>query len=102
MKSGYRVIWTDHALEELRKTFQYLQSNFSDKEISRLAKEIEAVLGYISTHPRLYPESSRKKGVRRAVVAKLNTLYYRVHIKKKQIEILSFFSNRQNPKKLKL
>ena len=102
MKSGYKIIWTDHALEELNETFQYLQSNFSDKEISRLANKIESILGYISTYPRLYPETSRHQGVRRAVISKFNTLYYRVYVKKKQIEILSFFSNRKDPEKLSL
>ena len=37
--------------------------------------------------------------VRKAVILKYNTLYYR--IKKNTIEILSFFSNRQNPAKAK-
>jgi len=102
MRSGYKVIWTDHALQELRNTFQYLELNFSDKEINRLAVQIESVLGHISVYPKLYPESPRKQGVRREVVSKFNTLYYRVRVKKRQIEIVSFFSNRQDPKKLKL
>ena len=102
MKSGYKVIWTDHALEELNETFQYLQLNFSDKEISRLARRIESVVLYISNYPKLFTESAKGKGVRRAVIARFNTLYYRVDRKKKQIEILSFFSNRKDPKKIKL
>ena len=44
--------------------------------------------------------SEIKKDVRRAVVLKFNTLYYRVN--ENNVEILSFFSNRQNPKKRKL
>ena len=100
MKSGYKVFWTDHALEELGSTVQYLRLNFSEKEISRLANRIEAVVRSISTFPKLYPESSRQKGVRRAVVAKFNSLYYRVDTRKNEIEILSFFSNRQDPEKL--
>ncbi|HLA96157.1 MAG TPA: type II toxin-antitoxin system RelE/ParE family toxin [Pyrinomonadaceae bacterium] len=100
MKSGYRVAWTDHALEELSQTFKYLQLNFSEKEISRLAYKIESVISYISKYPKLYPESSQQKGVRRAVIAKFNTLYYRINANKHQIEILSFFSNREDPQKL--
>lgn len=98
MKSDYKIAWTDHALEELGQTFQYLQLNFSEKEISRLANKIESVLRDISK----YPESSQQKGVRRAVVAKFNTLYYRINVNKNQIEILSFFSNREDPQKLGL
>lgn len=100
MKSGYKVVWTDHALKELGLTFQYLQLNFSEKEISRLANRIEVVVRSISTFPKLYPESFRQKGVRRAVVARFNTLYYRIDTTKKEIEVLSFFSNRQDSEKL--
>jgi len=102
MKSDYKIAWTDHALEELGQTFQYLQLNFSEKEISRLANKIESVLRDIPKCPKLYPESSQQKGVRRAVVAKFNTLYYRINVNKNQIEILSFFSNREDPQKLGL
>ncbi len=48
MKSGFKVFWTDHALAEFDQTFQYLELNFSEKEIGRLANKIESVLGYIS------------------------------------------------------
>lgn len=33
MRSGYRVLWTDHALEELDNAVEYLQLNFTDVEI---------------------------------------------------------------------
>ena len=36
MKSGYKIFWTEHAASELEKTIQYLQTEFSDKEISKL------------------------------------------------------------------
>ena len=100
MKSGYKIAWTDHALAELSQTFQYLELNFSEKEIVHLGNKIDAVLSYISQYPELYPESFKRRDVRRAVVTRLNTLYSRINIDKDLIEILSFFSNRENPEKL--
>jgi plasmid stabilization system protein ParE len=100
MKSGYRIVWTDHALEGLNQTFEYLRLNFSDREISRLARKIESVLGTISKFPRLYPASAKAKGVRRAVVTKHNTIYYRINAKRREIEIVSFFMNRRDPEGL--
>lgn len=102
MKSGYKVFWTAHALEELRQTIQYLESEFTPKEIERLAYKIEFVIRNISRFPDLYPESSRMKRVRRAVVTKFNTIYYRVDPEHRRIEVLSFFSNRQDGEKLEL
>lgn len=99
MKSGFRVFWTDNALSELQQTFDYLRDNFGEAEVRRLAREIEFVLKYISNFPRAYPESEKQKGVRKAVILKFNSLYYRSD--EKMVEILSFFSNRQNPEKIK-
>lgn len=99
MKSGYKVVWTDHALDELAQTVAYLEMNFSEREIQRLAQKIESVLEIIATQPEIYPESQTLKGVRRAVVLRFNDLIYRIN--GRDIEILSFFSNRQDPEKLK-
>ncbi len=98
MKSGYKIRWTKHASDELRQTIRYLEENFSEKEIKRLVQRIESTIEVITRNPKLYPESE-KKDIRRAVVLKYNTLYYR--IKQDTIEVLSFFSNRQNPRKRK-
>jgi plasmid stabilization system protein ParE len=100
MGNGYKILWTDHALSELESTYQYLEANFTERELSNLSKEIENVTYLISINPYLFQESEFKKGVRKAVVMKFNTMYYR--IKLDTIEILSFFSNRQDPDNIKL
>lgn len=99
MRSGYKILWTDHALAELAQTILYLEQNFSDKEIQKLAQKIENTIELISHNPNLFPKSD-KKNIRKVVILKYNTLYYRV--KRNSVEILSFFSNRQNPKKRKI
>ena len=100
MKSGYKVEWTDNALNELKATYEYLEKNWTEKELRNLSSEIERTIKLISDNPKLFPLSEKGK-IRRVVVKKLNTLYYR-EVKKSKIEILSFFSNRQNPTKRKL
>ncbi|MFN5629522.1 MAG: type II toxin-antitoxin system RelE/ParE family toxin [Bacteroidota bacterium] len=95
MKNGYRIFWTDFALEELEKTIEYLKENFSEKELKNLAESIEENLILISKNPNLYQVSEAKKDLRRIVILRYNSLYYR--IKNDTIEIISFFSNRQNP-----
>lgn len=42
MKSGYKILWTDHALSELENTIKYFEDNFSRKEIERLSQKIES------------------------------------------------------------
>jgi hypothetical protein len=40
MENGYRILWTDNALIELKQTIDYLEQNWSAKEINKLAVEI--------------------------------------------------------------
>lgn len=100
MKSGYKILWTDNALKELESTIEYLIKNWTDKEIQNLALRIEETLELISNNPNMFQSSDVKKNIRRVVISKYNTMYYRT--KGENIEILSFFSNRQHPKKRKL
>ena len=82
------------------KTIEYLEENWTEKELRTLAESIEEKLALISQNPNLFQASDNKKNIRRVVIQTYNTLYYR--FENEQIEIISFFSNRQNPKKRKL
>lgn len=42
MKSGYKIQWTDHALGELEQTIEYLETNFSEKELKDSLKKSKA------------------------------------------------------------
>ena len=61
MKSGYKIQWTEFALDELDKTIEYLQENFTDKEIKKLAAKIESVLELISINPFLFQKAEGKE-----------------------------------------
>ena len=99
MKNGYKVFWTQNALDELSRTIEYLENNFTEKELKKLAQKLEDTIEIISKSPTIYPNADSKK-IYKAMILKFNTLYYR--IKDNNIEILSFFSNRQNPGKRKI
>jgi plasmid stabilization system protein ParE len=60
MKSGYKVLWTKNALEELNKTIEYLEQNFSEKEIHKLANKIENISELISQNPHLFSKLNLK------------------------------------------
>ena len=99
MEKGFEILWTDLALEELSETVEYLEREFSQKEIDNLGDEIERITSIISQNPNIFPDSDILK-TRKAVILKFNTLYYRIMNDK--IEIVSFFLNRQSPDKMKL
>lgn len=41
MKSGYKIFWTDFALKELQATIEYLEENWTEKELRKLALTLE-------------------------------------------------------------
>lgn len=57
MKNGYKILGTDHALEELAQTFSYLEQFFSEKEIENLAQKIESTTELLSRDPFTFSES---------------------------------------------
>lgn len=93
MVNGYNILWTDHALNELSNTIEYLEENWTKKDLKNFAVKLDNTLKLISTNPYIF-QNSESTGIRRAVVAKHNSLYYRLN--NEIIEILSFFSHRQN------
>lgn len=99
MKSGYNIRWTDHAIVELNQTIAYVEANFPEKALRKLAAELEKTLYLISQNPKLFPISDTIK-VRRVVVLKFNTLYYQEQ--GNSVVIISFFSNRQDTKRIKV
>jgi plasmid stabilization system protein ParE len=94
MTNGYKILWTDFALKELKNTIEYLEENWTERELRNLASEIEEKLSLLSHNPNLFQSSDVKKDIRRVVIAKHNTLYYRVM--GNTIEIISFFSKTKN------
>jgi plasmid stabilization system protein ParE len=95
MKSGYNIAWTTNAINELNKTIQYLEQNFTDKEIKKLVAKIESVTTILTINPRIFPKSDSTEFYR-VVILKYNTMYYRIN--NNTVEILSFFPNRRNPR----
>jgi plasmid stabilization system protein ParE len=97
MKSGYKVFWTDHAISELKETIEYLENQWTEKELIDFSSKLDHTIELISKSPSIFPNTLEKIRVRKAVVEKHNNLYYRVS--QNTIEILSLFSNQKSPNK---
>ena len=95
-----KVIWSKQALNDLESLADYLFSHWGEDTGDKYLLRINELVIKISTNPKMYPESKIRRGVRRCVISKHNTLYYRVlpH----HIEVITVFDNRQNSDKRKL
>lgn len=100
MRSGYDILWTDHARDELKQTMQYLEEYWTARELQIFLKSLDHTIDLLSKSPHIFPRSTGKTRIHRVVIQKFNTMYYQIN--DDSIEILSLFSNRQNPKKRKI
>lgn len=98
MANTYKLIWSDEALKNLKNILAYLEENWTHKEINKFALLLDHQLNLISNQPFLFPKSEKSKGLRKSVLTKQTTIYYR--LKGYEIQIMSLFDNRQDPNKM--
>lgn len=70
------------------------------KRVKEIFPKPDHPIELISKTPKIFPESYEKKEIRKAVIEKHNSLYYRII--ENLIEIVSSFSNLKNPDNKKL
>ena len=98
MKSTYKLIWSDEALNNLKYIIDYLENRWTKREIKKFALLLDKQLKLIEDNPFLFAESDKSNGLRKSVLSKQTTIYYRII--GYEIRIITLFDNRQNPKTL--
>jgi len=91
-KNSHIVIWTESSLKQSFVIKKYIEKNFSENEVARFYNLLESFETAISLFPELYPKSTKKTTVRRAVLSREMTAFYR--IKKENLEVIAIFDNR--------
>ena len=76
----------------------FLEERRSSKVKSNLIHKIDETLKYIQLHPESFPESEKIPGLRKCVVTKQTTFYFKYS--ETAIDIIAIFDNRQDPDSL--
>ncbi len=92
------IIWAPSARDEYAVLLEYVERNFGLDAALKLLDETEKLLEGIAAFPGMFPASDKRKDIRKAVVSKQTSLFYR--ISQDQIQILHVWDNRQDPDKL--
>ena len=100
MKNGYDIVWSDEAQYNLSKIIDYLETNWTEKELKKFFQRLDKVLQLISQNPQLFRLTNKRKRVRRCVFSKQTSIYYK--FENERVFLITLFDNRQDPKKLKL
>ncbi|HRN28059.1 MAG TPA: type II toxin-antitoxin system RelE/ParE family toxin [Ignavibacteriaceae bacterium] len=98
MKNGYKLKWSLQARNDLKNVINFINDNWSEKEVREFAKKLHKRISLIKTYPSLFPKSLHKQNVRRSVLTKQITIFYSKL--NDTINIISVFDVRQDPKKI--
>ncbi len=96
-----KVIWSPQAIETFSEIVDYLHKYWTEKEVTNFVRQSNKIIEHICYNPGMYRESEKKKHQHRAFIFKPVSLVYRYKPRKKEIELITFWNNRRNPKKLK-
>lgn len=98
MKNTYKITWSDESLNNLKAIIEYLENNWTEREIRKFAQLLEKRLSLIASNPFSFPVINHPKKLRKVVTSKHTTIFYQPvdgHIR-----ILSLFDNRRNPNRI--
>ena len=91
-KKKLKVLWTLQSLNNASSIKTYLGANFSNKEIQRFYSLLSAFESSVSIFPKLYPHTNKKAKIRRAVLSREISVFYRAA--DAEIEVLAILDNR--------
>ena len=92
MANQLDIFWTSRATHDLEKIIFYLKSNWSENEIISFINKLNKAVYLISYSPKLFTLTNYKKNLRRCVLTKQTTIYYKEVDSK--IYIVSLHDNR--------
>jgi plasmid stabilization system protein ParE len=94
---AFQIIWTKAALTGYDRVINYLQENWTEKEIISFIIETDRFLEVLVKHPEILQQTNKRKNVYRGPINRLTILTYRVKSKSNQIELINIRGARQKP-----
>ena len=94
-----KIIWSPKSEEDFENILDYLSKEWDDVVTSKFIDLIDILLIQISINPRQFPLIHKSLNIRKCVISKHNTLYYRN--RRNHIELLRIYDNRQDPESLR-
>jgi plasmid stabilization system protein ParE len=92
------IIWTPQADKGLATVIEYLEKEWTFREILQLEENINQVVNQIRFFPDLYPKSKKQPNLNKAIIDKNNYFVYQVNLEKSRIEIINFRGTKQKRK----
>jgi plasmid stabilization system protein ParE len=94
-----KLVLSAKAERQLENIFEFIEARWSKRVREKAALKIYKNLKIIENNPELFSNSQYNKQLKKCVVSKQTTLFFKYT--KSKITIVSVFDTRQNPNKIK-
>ncbi|NJK98725.1 MAG: type II toxin-antitoxin system RelE/ParE family toxin [Bacteroidales bacterium] len=91
----YKLRWSDESVKNLEEILNNINSKWTEKEVNNFKSKLSHQLDLIIQNPYMFPASTIKPELRKAVLSKQTTIFYQIidefvylaylHINKKDI-----------------
>jgi hypothetical protein len=98
---NYTIIWSPKSLATFEDRLHYLRIHWTDKEITNFNNRVKEYLETLKEKPFIGKSPGKYKNTYIGLIIKQVSLIYRVKAIKKEIELVAFIDNRQDPNKMK-
>jgi plasmid stabilization system protein ParE len=95
------VLWTNSAKNSFAKIIDWLENNWTPKEVTQLVQRTENMIATLQRYPESCPPSAKHKNVHIGILDKHTKLVYHYNPQKKRITLLLFWGMKQNPAKFR-
>jgi len=89
---------SNRAIKKLESILVYLEEEWSAKVKHDFIQKLDKSLKQIQKHPYSFPESEKIQGLRKCIVTRQTTVFYKYS--NTTIDVVIIFDNRQNPESL--
>ncbi len=96
-----KIIWSPESLNTFLDTLEYVKTTWSDREAQDFSVLVNKKLELLLKFPRLGRRTRSVRNSYRTVIHKRITLVYHYKPRKKEIELVTFWNNWQNPNRLR-
>ena len=81
---SYKIIWAPLALETFDKTIEYLNINWTEKEVKKFVNKTFETIEFLKESPYIF-RGSEKESIYEAIIDKNNLLIYQIDEEKKKL-----------------
>lgn len=92
------IIWSPQADKDLGEILDYLAEEWENSVSLKFLDLVDILLKQIAINPKQFPLINKSLNIRKCVITKHNTLFYRN--KRTVIEVVRIYDTRQDPEKL--